>query len=62
MVLEVDNEYQIAFSGNIVLVSTIYYRNFHVVFMPTPFEEWWKEHIVLPLSVRPRPMTLAICV
>ena len=23
--------------------------------MPPPFEEWWKGHIVLPLSVRPRP-------
>ena len=28
-----------------------------------PFEEWWKGHVVLPLSVRLRPRpALAICV
>ena len=37
------------------------------IFMPSPFEEWWKGHnIVLTLSVRPCPsaskMALAICV
>ena len=30
------------------------------VFMPLPFEEWWKGHIVLPLSVRPSPSTAGV--
>ena len=36
------------------------------VFMPAPFYEWWKGHIVLPLSVSPSisasGMIIAICV
>ena len=36
-------------------------RGIHtVLFVPLPFEKWWKGHIVLPVSVHPFPSAFGI--